>query len=247
MQGFIQGFIEPILFLTAVVLLWRTRKAALPGSSKNVIIVMLSLSVVSQLILFWVVLPSYTGEDIPVAVALSLPIFYGFEVYVITRLALVYTSGLTSGGFALLRASSSKSTTYMWTGLGGTLVAVGLVVVYSLAFDQRFFPDQPSLLMGLGAGFTNLTREEVLFRLGAQTMLAHALKKYRYGIITAAVGSALLFELWHNPFAEINGLNFLISIAFATLYHRWGYEAAAAAHALSDVAVFYVLPTVWPR
>lgn len=239
--------IEKILFLVAVVLLWRTRKTALPDSSKYVLVAMLSLSVVSNLILFWDVLPSYYGEEIPTAVALGMLVYFGLQVYVITRLALVYTSGLTSAGFVLQRASESKSLNWLWAGLGGALVAVGLIVAYSLVFAQRFFPDEPSLLMGLGTGFTNLAREEVLFRLGAQTMLAYALKKYRYGSIVAAVGSALLFALWHNPLAEINGLNFLISLAFAILYHRWGYEAAAVAHALGDVAVFWGLPRVWPR
>lgn len=170
--------------------------------------------------------------------------FYGLEVYVVTRLALIYTPALRDGGFALQRA---RLPLWPWAGLGGAMVAIGLIVAYSLAFGQCFFPDQPSLLMGLGTGFTNLAREEVLFRLGAQTMLAYALRKYRYGWVWAAVGSALLFELWHNPIPEINGLNFLVSLTFALLYHRWGYEAAALAHSLGDLAVFWGLPTMWSR
>lgn len=237
-----QGFIEPILFLVAGVLLWRARKETLSTLDKRVLIALVFISLVSQLVLFWVVLPSYTGEKIPGAVALGLPVFYGLEVYLITRLALIYTPVLRGGGFALRGARSSF---WLWAGLGGAAVAVGLIVVYSLAFGQRFFPDQPSLLMGLGTGFTNLAREEVLFRLGAQTMLAYALRKYRYGWAWAVVGSALLFELWHNPIPEVNGLNFLISCTFALLYHRWGYEAAALAHGLGDLAVFWGLPMMW--
>ena len=130
-------------------------------------------------------------------------------------------------------------------GITGGLIGAGLITVYSVAYGHRFFPEQPLPLMAFGTGFSNLAREEVLFRLGAQTIIMKAFKEHRSGTILAAAGSAVLFEMWHNPVEALNGLNFLISLVFAMLYHRWGYEAAAIAHALGDLAAFWALPLIW--
>jgi hypothetical protein len=200
------------------------------------------LSFISQLVMFLLVIPAYSDVNLSLPVSVLLPVIYSLEVYVIARLALIYSSKLSCGGFALLRGGFSTS---LVMGLIGGLVATSLVLIYSLAYNHRFFPEQPMLLMALGTGFSNLVREEVLFRLGAQTILLNALKNYRYNSYFAVLGSAVLFEVWHNPIEAINGLNFLISLTFAVLYHRYGYEASAIAHALGDLAVFWGLPVVW--
>ncbi len=131
----------------------------LSARDKEVLLVMVLISLGSQLVLFWFVLPSNSGEKIPTAVILGLPIFYGLEVYVITRMALVYATTSTGGGFAYLRLGYSKPRVWLAAGLGGAIMAIGLIASYSLAFGRHFFPDRPSLIMGLGTGFVNLARE----------------------------------------------------------------------------------------
>ncbi|RLI80223.1 hypothetical protein DRP05_01150 [Archaeoglobales archaeon] len=236
----VQGLVEIIIFLLAIILLLRDN-ASLQHSHNILLASMTLLSFTSQFVMFLLVIPAYSDVNLPLPVSILLPVIYSLEVYVIVRLALIYSSKLSCGGFALLRG---KFFTSLIMGLMGGLISTALILTYSLAYNHRFFPEQPMILMALGTGFSNLVREEVLFRLGAQTILLNALKNYRYSGYFAVLGSAVLFEVWHNIKA-INGLNFLISLTFVILYHRYGYEASAVAHAFGDLAVFWELPSLY--
>ncbi|MFH1277324.1 MAG: CPBP family glutamic-type intramembrane protease [Candidatus Eisenbacteria bacterium] len=176
---------------------------------------------------------------------------WGVFAYVFGRLAVGLGDAGFGGGFALLRGDPRISRV-VGIGIVGAIVAIGAgyglsLVEYRLGYLEAlpwtWFSDNPVYFkLGLWGGFRNLAGEEILARLGAQSVLLYALRRTRWAPALAIVFSSFYFELWHNGFRELYFLNFAASCGFGWAYHKGGYESAAIAHCLADWLLIVVLP-----
>lgn len=178
---------------------------------------------------------------------------WGVLAYFLSQMAAGWGDSSAAGGFAALRPNI-RLRDVISTGVLAGIAAAGLAYTLSLlalrlgfiqALPWSFFKQNP-LYLGLGfwGGLRNLFGEEILARLGAQTILLRLLRKIRGGPILAVILSALYFEFWHNGFKEIYFMNFAVSCAFAWAYHKRGYESAALAHCTADWLMLVILPRV---
>jgi hypothetical protein len=176
---------------------------------------------------------------------------WGVLAYVLSRLAVGLADAGYGGGFALLRSNSRLGGAIELGIVGGvtaTGVVYGLSVIehrlgYLEALPWSFFGENPDdLNLGLWGGMRNLAGEEILARLGAQSILLYAFRKTRWAPALAIVLSSLYFELWHNGFKEIYFLNFAGSCVFGWVYQKRGYESAAIAHCVADWLALVILP-----
>lgn len=171
--------------------------------------------------------------------------------YVLARLATGLADAGYGGGFAL-NQNESRLGGVLVTGIFAGFVATGLAyglsyVEHQLGFLEAlpwgFIKDSPVYTnLGLWGGIRNLAGEEILARLGAQSILLYALRRTRGAPLLAIVASSLFFELWHNGFKEIYFLNFAGSCAFGWAYQKRGYESAAVAHCVADWLCIVILP-----
>jgi hypothetical protein len=172
-------------------------------------------------------------------------------VYFITRFALKMESTISGGGFAI-----TKKRIPIWktipigivAGLLGILVSYGLAYVMSPSglFEKLNQMRQSSLYLKLGfwGGFRNLVGEEVLVRLGVQTLILYYLRKKPMAFILSVILSSLYFEFWHNGFREVYFLNFSCSVVFSIVYYKFGYESAAIGHCVGDWLALCFIPYV---
>jgi membrane protease YdiL (CAAX protease family) len=100
------------------------------------------------------------------------------------------------------------------------------------------------LKLGLWGGLRNLAGEEILTRLGVQTVTLYLFIKHKWAPMAAVLVSSLYFECWHNGFRDLMFLNFTASVGFGLIYQKFGYESAAIAHSVSDCLALVVLPRV---
>ena len=96
--------------------------------------------------------------------------------------------------------------------------------------------------LGIWGGFRNLIGEEVLTRLGVQTLILYSLRKKSFNVILSVILSSLYFEFWHNGFKELYFLNFSASAIFAIVYYKYGYESAAIGHCVADWIALCIVP-----
>ncbi len=176
---------------------------------------------------------------------------WGVFAYVFGRLAVGLGDAGLGGGFALLR-SNPRFSRIAGVGIVGAALAIG--AVYGLGFVEyrlgyldalpwMWFKDDPvSFKLGLWGGLRNLAGEEILARLGVQSVLLYALRRTAGAPVLAIVFSSLYFEMWHNGFRELYFLNFVGSCGFGWAYQKGGYESAAIAHCLADWLLIVILP-----
>jgi len=140
-----------------------------------------------------------------------------------------------------------------WIGL--ILKIVMVVVVFALMYSrfkegmlEKMKAMQASdlyLKLGFWGGMRNKFGDEVLTRLGVQTLVLYHLRNKPLNRILSVILSSLYFEFWHNGFQEIYFLNFTGSLVFAVAYYKFGSESAAIGHCVADwlwlIAVPYLL------
>lgn len=170
-------------------------------------------------------------------------------VYFVTRFALKIENKISGGGFIITKKNFPLLRTIpigIVTGIIMVIVVYGLT--YSIFKDGLFERlnemKQSNLYLKLGfwGGFRNLIGEEVLTRLGAQTLILYSLRKKNLGVILSVILSSLYFELWHNGFKELYFLNFSASVIFAIVYYKYGYESAAIGHCVADWLALCIVP-----
>jgi hypothetical protein len=171
--------------------------------------------------------------------------------YFLSKFALATSDDVQGGGFQLIKRQRSWVTVLV-AGLAGGLLAVFLF--YSLSFlEVRIgvmgevswkFLKESDLYFNLGVwgGLRNLTGEEILTRLGVQTLTLFALRKYAWAPLVAILASSLYFEFWHNGFRDLYFMNFTASMVFGLVYQKFGYESAAISHCVSDWLALVVIP-----
>lgn len=170
-------------------------------------------------------------------------------VYVITRFALKIENSIEGGGFIYTQKRFPILRTIPIGIVTGLLMVIVVYGITYLIFKDGLFErlnqmKQSTLFLKLGfwGGFRNLIGEEVLTRLGVQTLILYLLRNKSGGTIFAIILSALYFELWHNGFRELYFLNFSGSVIFAISYHKYGYESAAIGHCVADWLALCVAP-----
>ena len=224
---------------------WRTDRPGLLWT-------MTAGALVTNVLFYLVLLPMVEAEAARQQVGSAT--LYGFLVFriiewavmvhVLTRLALVLGRRCDlPGGFAHLRPGWKPSRTVL---LG---VAVGIMasaIGYALAqlwvtvgiFERPIWVELleagATWQAGAMGGIRNLFSEEVVTRLGVQTLLLYHLRRFRWAPWAAIVLSSLFFELWHSGGTDFYFINFTVSLVFAWSYSRGGYESAAIGHCIAD-------------
>jgi hypothetical protein len=171
--------------------------------------------------------------------------------FFLSRLSDAIAQKNLGGGFALLRPKSRIGSTI---GIGILSGLIATAAVYGLSFLEqhygyleempwRFFADNP-VYQGLGfwGGIRNLAGEEIIVRLGAQSILLFVFRKTRGAPLFAIILSSLFFEIWHNGFHELYFMNFIGSCVLGLAYHIRGYESAAIGHCVADWVSLLILP-----
>lgn len=174
---------------------------------------------------------------------------WGLLVWVITRFALKVENGLPGGGFVI----TQKRMPFLKTIPVGILTGMIMVVVVFALMYALFKEDMLERMramrasdlyfkLGFWGGWRNLIGEEVLTRLGVQTLVLYHLRDKPLNFILSVILSSLFFEFWHNSFNEIYFLNFTGSLVFAITYYKFGYESAAIGHCVADWLWLCVIP-----
>lgn len=241
--------LELVLLVWVVVLLrrhgWRTERPRLVWT-------MTVGALVTNLLLYLVLLPTLKAQA--VEQQLNTATLYGFLAFrtvewavfaqLLTRLALVLGRRYDlPGGFAYLRPRHRASRTVLFGVVTG-IAAGGLGVALAQAWVAVGIVERPIWMEMLKAGFTwqagfvggvrNLFSEEVLMRLGVQTLLLYHLRRYRWAPLAAIALSSLFFEVWHSGGTDFFFINFAVSLVFAWSFNREGYETAAIGHCVAD-------------
>jgi hypothetical protein len=211
--------------------------------------------VLNSLFYYFAVWPFFLSSgiskaDLQVLVLFDIP-KWGVLAYVLSGFAARVADAGFGGGFALLRSERGLGGAVLFgifAGVAATAASYGLSFTeYRMgileALPWPFMKENPGFIkLGLWGGLRNLTGEEILTRLGTQSILLYALRKNRAASVLAILMSSLFFEFWHNGLRELYFLNFAASCAFAWAYKVRGYESAAIAHAVADLLVLVILP-----
>ena len=173
--------------------------------------------------------------------------------YFLSRFVVKVPEQTQPGGFLLLRQRRHGWTIVVAGILGGLLTTI---LIYSLSYAEYYLGFLEAMpwsyikendlycQLGLWGGLRNLAGEEILTRLGAQSVLLYLLAKYRLAPFFAILLSSLYFEFWHNGFRELYFLNFSASLVFGWIYQKFGYESAATSHCVADWMGLVVIPRV---
>lgn len=170
-------------------------------------------------------------------------------VYFITRFALKIENKIDGGGFIITQKRFPILRTIPIGVITGILMVIVVYGITYLIFKEGLFEklnemkqNNLYLKLGIWGGFRNLVGEEVLTRLGVQTLILYSLRKKSFNVILSIILSSLYFEFWHNGFKELYFLNFSGSVIFAIAYYRYGYESAAIAHCVADWLALCIIP-----
>lgn len=172
-----------------------------------------------------------------------------FLIYFITRFALKIENSIAGGGFIITQKRFPILRTIPIGVIAGILMVIVVYGITYLIFKDGLFEklnemkqNNLYLKLGIWGGFRNLVGEEVLTRLGVQTLILYSLRKKSFNVILSIILSSLYFEFWHNGFKELYFLNFSGSVIFAIAYYRYGYESAAIAHCVADWLALCIIP-----
>ena len=172
-------------------------------------------------------------------------------VYFITRFALRIEKEIDGGGFIITQKRFPITRIVPIGVVTGIIMVIVVSGITYLLFKDGLFErfnemKQSNLYLKLGflGGLRNLFGEEVLTRLGVQTLILYLLRKKSIGVILSVILSSLYFEFWHNGFGELYFLNFSASVIFALAYYKYGYESAAVGHCVADWLFLCIVPYV---
>jgi biotin transporter BioY len=252
-------FLE-LLLLVAVIVLLRKRQKSL---SQMFVLLFALITFVLNVIFYylgaWPLYVSYgQSERLPYSM---LHFLVWFDIikwvalaYFFARFTIEVPDKAQSGGFLILR-QPQKWWMIIVVGIVGGLLTTILFYLTSYAEHYVGFLDVVPwpylkdndlyLKLGLWGGLRNLAGEEILTRLGVQSVLLYLFAKYKWAPVAAILLSSLYFEFWHNGFHDLNFLNFTASLGFGFLYQKFGYETAALSHSVSDWLGLVIFPRVF--
>jgi hypothetical protein len=223
-------------------------KTASPG----LLWTMTTLALVTNLLLYLVALPMMktqaATQEIGVATLYGFLIFriveWGVMVHVFTRLALVLGREYDLPGIFAHQRPGWKPSRTLLPGIAVGIAASAIGYLLVLLWVRLGIFEKPIWLemadagatwqAGVAGGVRNLFSEEVVTRLGAQTLLLYHLRRFRWAPWVTIVLSSLFFEIWHSGGTDFYFINFTVSLLFAWSYTKHGYESAAIGHCLAD-------------
>lgn len=170
-------------------------------------------------------------------------------VYFITRFVIKIEKTIVGGGFIITQRRYPILKTIPIGVVAGIFAIIAVYGITYLIFKDGLFEKlsqmkESNLYVALGfwGGLRNLIGEEVLTRLGVQTLILYYLRNKSCAAIISIILSSLYFEFWHNGFNEIYFLNFSASLVFAITYQKFGYESAAISHCVADWLALCIAP-----
>jgi hypothetical protein len=214
------------------------------------------LNVLFYYLACWPLYLSYgRSEGLPL---LTLHLLMWFDIvkwvvlaYFLARFVVEVPPQSQSGSFHVLHHQPR-----LWTiavaGIAGGLLTTALF--YSMSYFEHYlglldvvpwpyFKDNEMYIkLGLWGGLRNLAGEEILTRLGVQSVLLYVLARHKWAPVIAILLSSFFFEFWHNGFSELHFMNFTASLGFGFIYQKYGYESAAISHSISDWIGLVVIP-----
>ena len=251
-------FLEALLLVVVVVLALRQHKSAHRTFVSVFTAVCFVLNIVFYYLAAWPLYLSFgESERLPIS---SLHHLVWFDIikwvllgYFVARFAVAAQEEKPLPGFELLRnrykpwvilsagIAGGALTTTLFYGVSYVEHSVGFldVVPWSYLKDNDLY-----LKLGLWGGLRNLAGEEILTRLGVQTVILYLLAKYKWAPVAAILVSSLYFEFWHNGLQDLLFLNITASVGFGLIYQKFGYESAAISHSVSDCLGLVVVPRV---
>jgi hypothetical protein len=250
-------FLEMILLIGVIIVLY---KEGWKIANVKLLYIITSVSIVFNILFYifaaWPLYVSY-GKQTGVAnqTLYCMVIFdilkWFLLIYFITRFALKVENKINGGGFAItknIRTLIKIIPIGIITGMAMSLIVYGIMYLsFRDEFIQRLIEmgkNDLYLKLGLWGGVRNLVGEEVLTRLGVQTLILYFVRKKYTGVILSVLLSSLFFEFWHNGFQDIYFFNFTGSFIFALVYYKYGYESAAIGHCVADWIMLCLFPYV---
>jgi hypothetical protein len=251
-------FLEALLLVVVIVLVLRQRTS----THRTFVLVFTAIcSVLNILFYYLAAWPLYLsfGESERLSIS-NLHFLVWFDIikwallaYFISRFAATAQEEQPLPGFELLRNRYT-----LWVILSAGVVGGFLTTMlfYSVSYAEHYvgFLDVVPwpylkgndlyLNLGFWGGLRNLAGEEILTRLGVQTVILYLLARYRWSPVAAILVSSLYFECWHNGFRDLMFLNFTASVGFGIVYQKFGYESAAISHGVSDCLALVIVPRV---
>jgi len=158
------------------------------------------------------------------------------------------------GGFLLIDRSRPLWTIPIMGILGGLTTTL---LYYALSYAEQslglmeaipwpYYKESDLYLkLGVWGGIHNLAGEEIITRLGVQSVLLYVLGNRKFSAFWAILISSVYFEFWHNGFRDLYFLNFTASFAFGIIYQKFGYESAAVSHCVSDWTGLVAFPRLF--
>jgi biotin transporter BioY len=251
-------FLEALLLVVVIVLVLRQRKS----THRKFVLVFTAICLVLNILFYylaaWPLYLSYgESERLPIFNLQLLVWFdivkWGLLAYFISRFVVIAQDEQPLPGFELLR-NRYKPWVIVSAGVVGGLLTTALF--YSVSYAEQYAGildvvpwsylkgNDLYIKLGLWGGLRNLAGEEILTRLGVQTVILYLLAGYRWAPVAAILVSSLYFECWHNGFRDLMFLNFTASVGFGIVYQKFGYESAAISHGVSDCLALVIVPRV---
>jgi hypothetical protein len=251
-------FLEALLLFVVIILVRRHGKPTHKIFVLVFSVICFVLNILFYYLAAWPLYLSYgESERLPIP---SLHLFVWFDIvkwaalaYFISRFAVGAQEKQSLPGFEVLR-NRYKPWVILTAGIAGGLLTT--VLFYSVSFAEHYFgfldvvpwsylkDNDLYLKLGLWGGLRNLAGEEILTRLGAQTVILYLFVRRKWAPVAAILVSSLYFECWHNGFRDLMFLNFTASVGFGLIYQKFGYESAAISHSVSDCLALVVAPRV---
>jgi hypothetical protein len=252
-------FLELLLLAVVVVLLRRQGKS----SHRTFVLWFTGITFVLNVLFYYLAAwPLYASfgqsEGLPNS---ALHVLVWFDIvkwavlaYFLSRFVLEVPDQTQAGGFLILRQRQRRWTIAVAGIVGGLLTTT---LFYSVSYLEHYLgflevvpwsylkDNDLYAKLGLLGGLRNLAGEEILTRLGVQSVLLHLLAKHKWAPVFAILLSSFYFEFWHNGFRELTFLNFTASLGFGFVYQKFGYESAAISHSVSDWIGLVVVPNVF--
>jgi biotin transporter BioY len=252
-------FLELLLLAVVIVLLRKQGKS----SHRTFVLwftgITFALNVLFYYLAAWTLYASFgQSQGLPDS---TLHLFVWFDIvkwavlaYFLSRFVVEVPELTQAGGFLILRQQHQRWTIAVAGIVGGLLTTT---LFYSMSYLQHhlglldvvpwpyFKGNELYIKLGLWGGLRNLAGEEILTRLGVQSVLLYVLAKHKWAPVFAILLSSFYFEFWHNGFRELNFLNFTASLSFGFVYQKFGYESAAISHTVADWLGLVVIPNVF--
>jgi len=249
-------FLELILLVAVIVLLRNQGKSQHRSFVLWFAGITFALNILFYYLAAWPLYSSFgQSQGLPSSTLHSMMWFdivkWGVLAYFCAKFVLNVRPQDQGGGFLFISRKKPLWTVPVVGIVGGVTTTL---LIYSLSYAEQYLGHLEALpwpyfkesdvyfKLAIWGGVRNLAGEEILTRLGVQSVLLYVLSKHKFSAIWAILLSSVYFELWHNGFRELYFLNFSASLVFGMIYQKFGYESAATSHCVADWLGLVLIP-----